>query len=170
MSDDPIELLKRLVAIDSVNPDLVPGGAGETAIADFCGAWLTGRGFDVHRLEERPGRPSIVGIAKGSGGGRSLMFNGHFDTVTLAGYDGDPLDPKVDGDGKLHGRGSFDMKGGVVAMMVAATSWLPVSPTRNTPRRGPRRWSAISAPMRLSSPSPAISSSPSRTRVLRGST
>jgi acetylornithine deacetylase/succinyl-diaminopimelate desuccinylase-like protein len=74
----------------------------------------------VHRLEERPGRPSIVGVAKGSGGGRSLMFNGHFDTVTLAGYDGDPLDPRVDGDGKLHGRGSFDMKGGVAAMMVAA--------------------------------------------------
>jgi acetylornithine deacetylase len=120
MSDDPIELLKRLVAIDSVNPDLVPGGAGETAIADFCGAWLTERGFDVHRLEERPGRPSIVGIAKGSGDGRSLMFNGHFDTVTLAGYDGDPLDPRLDGDGKLHGRGSFDMKGGVAAMMVAA--------------------------------------------------
>ena len=120
MSDDPIELLKRLVAIDSVNPDLVPGGAGETAIADFCGAWLAERGFDVHRLEERPGRPSIVGVAKGSGGGRSLMFNGHFDTVTLAGYDGDPLDPRIDGDGKLYGRGSFDMKGGVAAMMVAA--------------------------------------------------
>ena len=120
MSDDPIELLKRLVATDSVNPDLVPGGAGETAIADLCSVWLAERGFEIHRLEERPGRPSIVGIAKGSGGGRSLMFNGHFDTVTLAGYDGDPLDPRVDADGKLYGRGSFDMKGGVAAMMVAA--------------------------------------------------
>jgi acetylornithine deacetylase len=120
MSDDPIELLKRLVAIDSVNPDLVPGGAGEKAIGDFCGAWLGERGFEVHRHEEHPGRPSIVGVAKGSGGGRSLMFNGHYDTVTLAGYDGDPLTPNVDADGKLHGRGSFDMKGGVAAMMVAA--------------------------------------------------
>ena len=120
MSDDPIELLKRLVAIDSVNPDLVPGGAGEKAIGDFCGAWLGERGFEVHRLEEHPGRPSIVGVAKGSGGGRSLMFNGHYDTVTLAGYDGDPLTPNVDADGKLYGRGSFDMKGGVAAMMVAA--------------------------------------------------
>ena len=120
MSDDPIELLKRLVAINSVNPDLVPGGAGEAAIADFCGAWLAERGFEVHRLEEHPGRPSIVGVAKGSGGGRSLMFNGHFDTVTMAGYDGDPLEPRIDGDGKLYGRGSFDMKGGVAAMMVAA--------------------------------------------------
>ena len=94
MSDDPIELLQRLVAIDSVNPDLVPGGAGEKAVGDFCGAWLAERGFVVHRLEEHPGRPSIVGVATGSGGGRSLMFNGHYDTVTLAGYDGDPLDPR----------------------------------------------------------------------------
>ena len=119
MSNDPIELLKRLVAIESVNPDLVPGGAGETAIADFCSAWLAQRGFEVHRLEEHHGRPSIVGIAKGSGGGRSLMFNGHYDTVTHEGYDGDPLAPLIDGD-KLFGRGSFDMKGGVAAMMVAA--------------------------------------------------
>ena len=98
----------------------MPGGAGETAIADFCSAWLGERGFEVHRLEERPGRPSIVGIARGSGGGRSLMFNGHFDTVTLAGYDGNPLDPVIGDDGRLYGRGSFDMKGGVAAMMVAA--------------------------------------------------
>ncbi len=119
MNDDPIELLKQLVAINSVNPDLVSGGAGEAAIADFCAAWLTARGFEVHRLESRPGRPSIVGIARGSGGGKSLMFNGHIDTVSIATYDGDALDPAV-GDGKLFGRGSFDMKGGVAAMMVAA--------------------------------------------------
>lgn len=119
MTDDPIELLRKLVAIDSVNPDLVPGGAGETAIANYCAEWLGARGFEVHRLEKTEGRPSIVGIAKGSGGGRSLMFNGHYDTVTLAGYDGDPLDPVI-ADGKLFGRGSFDMKSGVASMMVAA--------------------------------------------------
>lgn len=119
MTDDPVELLRQLVAIDSVNPDLVPGGAGEGRIADFCGAWLLAHGFTVHRLEERPGRPSIVGIAKGSGGGRSLMLNGHIDTVTLAGYAGDPLDPVLK-EGKVFGRGAFDMKSGVAAMMVAA--------------------------------------------------
>jgi acetylornithine deacetylase len=113
------ELLKELVSINSVNPDLVPGAAGEGEIASFCGRWLETQGFEVHRLEARKGRPSIVGIAKGKGGGRSLMFNGHIDTVTLAGYDGDPLDARVE-DGKLYGRGSFDMKCGVAAMMVAA--------------------------------------------------
>jgi acetylornithine deacetylase len=119
MNDDPIELLKLLVSINSVNPDLVPGGAGEAAIGDFCSVWFAERGFEVHRLEEHPGRPSIVGIAKGAGGGRSLLFNGHYDTVTLAGYDGDPLSPRIEA-GRLHGRGAFDMKGGVAAMMIAA--------------------------------------------------
>jgi acetylornithine deacetylase len=119
MPSDPVELLADLVAIDSVNPDLVPGAAGEAAIAGFCADWLGRRGFEVHRIEEVAGRPSIVGIARGSGGGRSLMFNGHIDTVGLQGYAGDPLEPRRAG-GRLHGRGSFDMKGGVAAMMVAA--------------------------------------------------
>jgi acetylornithine deacetylase len=118
--DDPVELLKALVSINSVNPDLVAGGPGEGPIADFCTAWLSGRGFDVRRLEERSGRPSIVAVAKGSGGGRSLMFNGHYDTVSVDDYDGDPFDPRIEGD-RLHGRGSYDMKGGVAAMMVAAS-------------------------------------------------
>lgn len=119
MSDDVIDLLKQLVAINSVNPDLVPGGDGEGQLAAFCADWLSARGFEVHRLESRPGRPSIVGIARGVGGGKSLMFNGHIDTVSIATYDGNALDPVVE-DGKLFGRGSFDMKGGVAAMMVAA--------------------------------------------------
>jgi acetylornithine deacetylase len=116
---DPVALTADLVRIPSVNPALVPGGTGETAIADFCAEWFTAHGFDAHRLEASPGRPSVVGIRRGTGGGRSLMLNGHYDTVTLAGYDGDPLDPIVR-DGRLHGRGSFDMKSGVAAMMVAA--------------------------------------------------
>jgi acetylornithine deacetylase len=116
---DPIQLLQNLIAIPSVNPDLVQGGHGEAQIADFISAWFTSHGFEVHRLERNKGRPSIVGIARGRGGGKSLMFNGHIDTVTLAGYDGDPLSPSIK-DGKLFGRGSFDMKSGVAAMMVAA--------------------------------------------------
>jgi len=116
---EAVDLLAALVEIDSVNPDLVPGAAGEAAIGDFCAAWLGARGFEVHRLEARPGRPSIVGIARGAGGGRSLMFNGHYDTVTLAGYAGDGLKPVRRG-GRLYGRGAFDMKSGVAAMMVAA--------------------------------------------------
>jgi acetylornithine deacetylase len=126
---DPSRLLARLISIDSVNPDLVPGGAGESVIADVCGEWLAARGFEVHSLEKRPGRPSLVAIARGTGGGRSLMLNGHLDTVSLADYDGDPLDPQIR-DGKMYGRGTFDMKGGIAAMMVAAARATAHGPLR----------------------------------------
>jgi len=92
---EELELLRELIAIDSVNPALVPGGAGEARIADAVVAWLTPRGFECRRLEATHGRPSIVAVARGTGGGRSLMLNGHLDTVSLASYDGDGLDPVV---------------------------------------------------------------------------
>lgn len=120
-SEETTHLLQELVRIDSVNPALVPGAAGETAIADFASHWLAERGFTIHRLEETPGRPSIVAVAAGSGGGKSLMLNGHLDTVTLAGYDGDPLDPVIE-DGRMYGRGTFDMKAGIASMMIAAAA------------------------------------------------
>lgn len=114
-----IDLLKSLVAIDSVNPSLVDGGAGETETADFLQSYLQDKGFTVSRIENTVGRPSLVAIAKGKGGGRSLMFNGHLDTVSVEGYDGDPFDPLIS-DGWLYGRGSADMKAGVAAMITAA--------------------------------------------------
>ncbi|CUI84993.1 ArgE/DapE family deacylase [Cognatishimia activa] len=115
-----ITLLSQLVRIDSVNPSLSDGGAGESQAADFVGEWFQTRGFDVTRLESTSGRPSIVAVAKGTGGGKTLMFNGHLDTVSVESYDGDPFDPKL-ADGWLYGRGSADMKSGVAAMMIAAS-------------------------------------------------
>lgn len=129
MLTDPVDLLARLVATDSVNPALVPGGAGESLAAELCGAWLSARGFEVHRLEKRPGRPSLVAVARGTGGGRSLMLNGHLDTVGLADYDGDPLAPRT-ADGRMYGRGTFDMKGGIAAMMTAAARATADGPLR----------------------------------------
>lgn len=111
--------MRQLIGIDSVNPDLVPGAAGEGAIADWCSEWLSARGFEVERLEERPGRPSVVGRARGTGGGRTLMLNGHLDTVGTRSFAGDPFAADVR-DGKVIGRGAFDMKGGVAAILVAA--------------------------------------------------
>ncbi len=126
---DPSALLQELVRISSVNPGLVPGAPGERAIADFTETWLAGHGFETTRLEATPWRPSIVAVAPGTGGGKALMFNGHLDTVTLAGYDGDPLDPRIE-DGKMYGRGTFDMKGGIAAIMIAAAT------AASQPRRG----------------------------------
>ncbi|KWR70624.1 acetylornithine deacetylase [Arthrobacter sp. W1] len=118
-AEDPTALLHQMVRIDSVNPALVPGAAGEAGLAEFASAWFQQRGFEVTRLEEVKNRPSVVAIARGSGGGKTLMFNGHLDTVTLAGYDGDPLEPRIE-NGCMFGRGTFDMKAGIAAMMIAA--------------------------------------------------
>jgi acetylornithine deacetylase len=119
MNVAPVDLLRELIGIDSVNPDLVPGGAGEARMADAVTAWLSARGFDCRRTESVPGRPSVIAVAPGSGGGRSLMLNGHLDTVSLASYHGDGLAARTQ-DGCLHGRGAYDMKSGLAAMMVAA--------------------------------------------------
>lgn len=112
------ELLAALVSIDSVNPDLVPGGAGEGEIAAFIAGWLEAAGLEVTLVEAAPGRPSVVGRAAGSGGGRSLMLNGHIDTVGVDGM-ADPFVPRIE-DGRLYGRGAYDMKGGVASVMLAA--------------------------------------------------
>lgn len=112
-------LAKRLVAIESVNPSLVSGGTGEAEISSFIRGWLAERGAEVHWLESTPGRPSVVGVFRGEGGGPSLMLNGHIDTVDLGGHP-DAIRPRIDGD-RLYGRGAYDMKGSVAAMMVAAS-------------------------------------------------
>ena len=114
-----LELAKALISIDSVNPDLVAGAAGEGQIAAFIQRWLTMRGFEVTLLEPAPKRPTVVGVLRGSGGGKTLMLNGHTDTVALQPFDGNPLEPRV-AQGKLYGRGSYDMKAGVAAMLTAA--------------------------------------------------
>src|SRR5258707_7141281 len=115
-----VELLRQLVAIDSINPDLVPGGAGEENIARFVAAWLQRGGLEVYRDEPAPGRPSVIGIARGTGGGRSLMLNAHMDTVGVVGMER-PHDPYIQ-DNRLYGRGAFDMKGGLAAIMAAGAA------------------------------------------------
>jgi acetylornithine deacetylase len=112
------ELVAALVAIDSVNPDLVPGGAGEAEIADFVAGWLREAGLDVELDEPAPGRPSVVAVARGSGGGASLMLNAHMDTVGVEGMER-PFEPVVR-DGRLYGRGAYDMKASLAACMLAA--------------------------------------------------
>jgi acetylornithine deacetylase len=115
--DDVVDLLCALVSIDSVNPDLVPGGAAEPEIAAFVATWAHGAGLEVEVLEEVPGRPSVLVRARGTGGGRTLLLCGHLDTVGVAGMTR-PHEPRVEGD-RLYGRGAYDMKAGVVAALLA---------------------------------------------------
>ena len=119
MDNDPtIELLKTLVGIDSVNPSLVPGGAGEGEIAKAIAGELAGCGCTVELTDVAPGRPNVVGVLAGRRPGRTLLLCGHIDTVGVTGMAA-PFSPVLR-DGRLYGRGAVDMKGGVAAMLGAA--------------------------------------------------
>ena len=117
-SDPTIKVLRDLIAIDSVNPSLVPGGAGEREAADFVAAQMRSIGMDTEVSEVTPGRPNVVGLLESGTSGPSLMFCGHLDTVGVERMTA-PFDP-IERDGRLYGRGSGDMKGGVAAMIEAA--------------------------------------------------
>lgn len=112
-----INLLSNLVSIDSVNPDLVPGAAGEGAIADFIAAWGRDRDLEVHVQRAGQDRPNVILSAPGSGGGKSLMLNAHTDTVGVTDMKA-PFQPAIR-DGRLYGRGAYDMKSGLAACMLA---------------------------------------------------
>ena len=110
-------LTAELVAIDSTNLDLVPGGAGEVEIARFVAGWLESVGLDVEVHELGPSRANVIAVARGSGGGRSLMLNAHMDVVGAGGM-AEPWTPRIDGT-RLYGRGAYDMKASLAAIMLA---------------------------------------------------
>ena len=115
--DPCISLLRELVSIDSVNPSLVPGGAGEGQVAAAVAAYMRRCGMDVELQEVEPGRPNVIGVIEGSEPGPTLMFCGHLDTVGVEGMPA-PFAPQ-ERDGRLYGRGAQDMKSGVAAMVDA---------------------------------------------------
>lgn len=119
-------ILSDLVRIESVNPGLVSGGSGEAAIARHVATFLRSAGLETHLQEVSPGRFNALGILHGNGGGRSLMLNGHLDTVGVEGME-DPFSARVE-NGRLYGRGAQDMKGGLATAMAAV----------GTLARGPR--------------------------------
>ncbi len=116
MPSEVERLTRDLVAIESVNPDLVPSGVGESNIARFVASWLKDAGLEVEIVEPLAGRPSVVGVLRGSGGGATLMLNAHMDTVGAGGM-ARPFEPVVT-DGRIYGRGAYDMKGSLAAIMV----------------------------------------------------
>jgi len=116
--DPTIQLLRDLIAIDSVNPSLVPGGAGERQLAEAYAADLRRAGLDVQLVDVASGRPNVVGVLQGGKPGRTLLLCGHLDTVGVEGME-KPFTP-IERDGRLYGRGAQDMKGGLAAIAGAA--------------------------------------------------
>ncbi|MHA6689924.1 succinyl-diaminopimelate desuccinylase [Devosia sp. A449] len=118
-TDDPVHLLKQLIACPSVTP--------ETAgVLDVVETALSASGFAVTRLRfEGDGSYPVDNLfaVRGSGGKR-LLFAGHTDVVPpgdVALWSGDPFVPR-EADGKIFGRGAADMKSGVAAFIAAVAS------------------------------------------------
>ena len=120
LADELVPLLRDLVAIESVNPSLVPGGRGEAALAAFVAEWLRRFGLEPVLEEVCAGRPNVVAVARGTGGGRSILLNAHLDTVGVAGM-AQPYSAEIQ-DGRLYGRGAMDTKGGLATFMLATAA------------------------------------------------
>jgi acetylornithine deacetylase len=109
------QVLVEMVQINSSNPMLTPGAPGEAALGEHIAEQMSALGLEVTTHELGPNRVNVVGILEGKGGGRSLMLNGHLDTVGVQGMAA-PFAATIR-DGKLYGRGSQDMKGSLAAML-----------------------------------------------------
>jgi acetylornithine deacetylase len=111
-------VLVDLIHIDSANPSLVPGSPGEAELGAYLAQLMETSGLQVFIHTLAPQRLNVVGILRGSGGGKSLLLNAHMDTVGFEGMTA-PLSGKIQ-NGRVYGRGSQDMKGGLAAMLAAA--------------------------------------------------
>jgi acetylornithine deacetylase/succinyl-diaminopimelate desuccinylase family protein len=108
-------LTRQLVAIPSHSG--VP--TREKEVAEKLHEYLVRNGISARLRKVEKDRPNVIATVKGeTGGGKSLMFNGHMDTVPEYDMDIPPFVPKVRG-GKLYGRGALDMKGGLASMACA---------------------------------------------------
>jgi acetylornithine deacetylase len=121
------KLLRELVAIDSVNPTLVPGARGEAAASEFLRGFLQQQGITSKLEEAAPGRPNVVAllspapaapISSNDKQSAALAILAHIDTVG-PGDMSDPFTPR-EREGRLYGRGALDIKSGVAAMCCAA--------------------------------------------------
>ena len=108
-----LDLAKLLISIPSFKPN-------ETPVAHFLGGYFRERGYEVELQEVEPGRLQAIATLRGTGGGRSLMLNGHTDINSLRrGAHRDPTVPTIEGD-RLYGQGVENMKGGLASMIEAA--------------------------------------------------
>jgi acetylornithine deacetylase len=112
-----VETLRKLVRTNSINPEFTGGTTNESELAGWVAKEMERLGMTARRFEAEEGRTSVVGVLPGAGGGPVLMLYAHLDTV---GFDqmANPLSAE-ERDGRIYGRGSYDMKGGLAACLTA---------------------------------------------------
>lgn len=113
-----IDYARSLVRIPSVNPSFDPSSPGEVNVAAFLVQWATENDFELVVEPVDANRSNVLVTTRRGGAGRHLLFNGHMDTVSVAGMTIDPFAAVVRG-GRLYGRGAADMKGPLACMMAA---------------------------------------------------
>ena len=132
--EEIVELARSLVSIPSEN---LPPSGNEGACQERIIHYLTELGVECHRVDlsalaelqrhdaflagrEYADRPNVAACLRGTGGGRSLMLSGHIDTMPVGSdpWTHPPFDACIES-GRLYGRGAYDMKGGIAAMMSA---------------------------------------------------
>ena len=128
--DDLIELTQALIRIPTLNPP----GDNYREICDFLATRLRARGFIIElvRAAGAPGdsdrypRWNVVGRKEGRSAGECLHFNSHIDVVTVGeGWTTDPFGGELR-DGRIYGRGTCDMKGGLATSIIAAEAFIDV--------------------------------------------
>lgn len=115
------QLLADLVAIPSVNPmgrGLSGPGFREAEVSEYLTRWFDRLGVSLQRQEIAPGRENLIARYDAPGARRTVLFDAHQDTVPTDGMTIDPFKPVIEG-GRLYGRGSCDIKGGLAAMLTA---------------------------------------------------
>ncbi|MFY0546042.1 ArgE/DapE family deacylase [Brevibacillus sp. H7] len=116
--DELMHVLQNLIRINSVNPYLDEDGPGERQIARYIAERLQASGLLVRFQPINDTAANVIGILNGTGGGKTLMLNGHMDTVSAKRMEIEPFEPRYES-GRVYGRGSLDMKGSLAAMIAA---------------------------------------------------
>ncbi len=120
---DPLPILRELIAIPSVNPmgrEVTGPEFFEGRLTEWLDAYLTHHGLPHEVVQITPGRCNVIARIDSPGAARTILLDAHQDTVPVDGMTIPPFEP-VEAQGRVYGRGSCDVKGGLAAMLAAAT-------------------------------------------------